>query len=376
MEYQMSEEHDELRRSVRRFCQEASPMSEVRRLMATKDGFDQAVWHQMAAELGLQSLAIPERFGGAGYTWCELAVVFEELGRCLCTAPLFSTVALGVAAVLASGDDEAAAELLPGIARGEVVATLALSEPSGRAELEAVQLQAERAAGSGSRHDLLSGTKMFVTDGCRADLLLVVGRAPEGISLYAVAGDAPGLRRTPLLTMDQTRKQARLDFDATPGRLVGRRGDAAAFLPGALDLASIALAAEQVGGAQRCLEMSVAYAKQRVQFGRTIGSFQAIKHRCAEMLLDLESARSAASYAAFVAAGPPHEELGQLACMAKATCSDAYARISGENIQIHGGIGFTFEHDAHLYFKRAKSSEVLLGDPAYHRELLAQRVGI
>jgi alkylation response protein AidB-like acyl-CoA dehydrogenase len=195
------------------------------------------------------------------------------------------------------------------------------------------------------------------------------------VSLFAVEGDASGLTRTPLSTMDQTRKQARLEFSGTPARLIGGEGAAAGALARTLDLAAVALAAEQVGGAQRCLDMSVEYAKTRIQFGRPIGSFQAIKHKCADMLLEVESAKSAAYYAGWAAA-EDSDELPVVASLAKSYCSEAYFHAAAENIQIHGGIGFTWEHDAHLYFKRAKSSELLLGDPSYHRELLAQRIGI
>jgi alkylation response protein AidB-like acyl-CoA dehydrogenase len=195
------------------------------------------------------------------------------------------------------------------------------------------------------------------------------------VSLFAVDGDAAGLTRTALSTMDQTRKQAKLEFDGVTGTLIGTEGEGWAVLSTVLDLAAVALAAEQVGGAQKCLDMSVEYAKVRVQFGRPIGSFQAIKHKCADMLLEVESAKSAAYYAGWCAS-EMNDELPSVASLAKAYCSDAYFHAAAENIQIHGGIGFTWEHPAHLYFKRAKSSELLFGDPTYHRELLAQRIGI
>jgi alkylation response protein AidB-like acyl-CoA dehydrogenase len=214
-----------------------------------------------------------------------------------------------------------------------------------------------------------------VIDGHTANLILVAARSGDGISLFSVEGDAAGLTRTPLTTMDQTRKQARLEFSGVPAKLIGAEGKGWDTLSRVLDLAAVALAAEQVGGAQKCLDMSVEYAKVRVQFGRPIGSFQAIKHKCADMLLEVESAKSAAYYAGWAAA-ELNDELPVVASLAKAYCSDAYFHAAAENIQIHGGIGFTWEHDAHLYFKRAKSSELLLGDPTYHRELLAQRIGI
>jgi alkylation response protein AidB-like acyl-CoA dehydrogenase len=216
---------------------------------------------------------------------------------------------------------------------------------------------------------------MFVLDGHTADLILVAARTSAGVSLFAVEGGASGLTRTALSTMDQTRKQAKLEFDSTPARLIGTDGAGWNVLSTVLDLAAVALAAEQVGGAQRCLDMAVEYAKVRVQFGRPIGSFQAIKHKCADMLLEVESAKSAAYYAGWCAA-EMNEELPSVASLAKAYCSEAYFHAAAENIQIHGGIGFTWEHPAHLYFKRAKSSEIYLGDPTYHRELLAQRIGI
>jgi len=369
--FAFSEEQEELRKSVRRFLDDKSPEAEVRRLMETTEGYDPAVWAQMAQQLGLQGLAIPEEFGGSGYTYVELIVVLEEMGRALLCAPYFSTVALAANALLSSGDDAAKKEYLPGIASGDTIATVALTEPAGRWDEAGVTLEAK---GSGDSWTL-TGTKSFVIDGHTADLIIVAARTPAGVSLFAVPGDAPGLTRTPLATMDQTRKQAKLEFAGTPARLVGADGAGWATLSKTLDLAAVALAAEQVGGAQKVLDMSVEYAKVRVQFGRPIGSFQAIKHKCADMLLEVESAKSAAYYAGWAAA-EDSDELPVVASLAKAYCSDAYFHASAENIQIHGGIGFTWEHPAHLYFKRAKSSELYLGDPTYHRELLAQRIGL
>jgi alkylation response protein AidB-like acyl-CoA dehydrogenase len=370
MDFAFSEEQEELRRSVRRFLEDKSPMTEVRRLMETSEGFDRAVWQQMADQLGLQAMAIPEEFGGAGFSFVELGIVLEETGAALLCAPLFSTVTTA-STLLCTDDATAKKELLPGLASGEQIGTLALSEDSGRWDLEGVQTTAVERDGEWR----LDGQKMFVIDGHVADLILVTARTEAGVSLFAVHGDAEGLTRTPLATMDQTRKQARLELSGTPARLIGEAGAAGRFLPKALDLVVVALAAEQVGGAQRCLDMSVQYAKDRIQFGRPIGSFQAIKHKCADMLLEVESAKSAAYYGSWVAANDS-DELPVVASLAKSYCSEAYFHAAAETIQIHGGIGFTWEHDAHLYFKRAKSSELLFGDPAYHRELLAQRIGI
>jgi len=371
MNFAFSEEQEELRSSVRRFLEDKSPMTEVRRLMETSEGYDIAVWKQMGEQLGLQAIAIPEEYGGVGFGYVELTVIFEEMGGALLCAPYFATVALAANALLSSGDESAKKDLLPGIASGETIATLALTEDTGRWDLDGITLAATGKGGDWK----LDGHKMFVIDGHTADLILVAGRTGKGVSLFAVESSAAGLTRTALATMDQTRKQARIEFSGTPARLVGEEGGAGPALSRTLDLAAVALAAEQVGGAQRCLDMAVDYAKTRIQFGRPIGSFQAIKHKCADMLLEVESAKSAAYYAGWAAA-EDSEELPVVASLAKSYCSEAYFHAAAENIQIHGGIGFTWEHDAHLYFKRAKSSELLLGDPSYHRELLAQRIGI
>jgi alkylation response protein AidB-like acyl-CoA dehydrogenase len=371
MNFAFSDEQEELRTAVRRFLAEKSPETEVRRLMDTTEGYDPAVWSQMADQLGLQSLTIPEEFGGSGFTYVELLVVLEEMGAALLCAPFFSSVALAANALLTSGDDEAKKSYLPGIASGQTIATLAITEDNGKWDFGGIELAATK-KGDGW---VLDGHKMFVIDGHVANLIVVAARTSAGVTLFAVEGDAAGLTRTPLPTMDQTRKQARLEFSGTPATLIGTDGGAEAGLSKTLDLAAVALAAEQVGGAQHVLDASVEYAKTRIQFGRPIGSFQAIKHKCADMLLEVESAKSAAYYAAWAAA-EDSDELPVVASLAKSYCSEAYFHSAAENIQIHGGIGFTWEHPAHLYFKRAKSSELLLGDPSYHRELLAQRIGI
>jgi alkylation response protein AidB-like acyl-CoA dehydrogenase len=370
--FTFSEEQDELRRAVHRFLSEKSPEIEVRRLMETEDGYDPAVWRQMADQLGLQSLIVPEEFGGSGFTYVELIVVLEEMGAALLCAPYFSTVALAQNTLLTSGDDKAKAAYLPGLASGETIGTLAITEDNGRWDFDGITLEAS-APSDGTWK--LNGHKSFVIDGHTADLLIVAARAPKGVTLFAVPSDASGLTRTSLMTMDQTRKQARIEFADTPATLIGTEGGAEPGLSKALDLAVIALAAEQVGGAQHVLDMSVEYAKARIQFGRPIGSFQAIKHKCADMLLEVESAKSAAYYAGWAAA-EDSDEVPVVASLAKSYCSEAYFHAAADNIQIHGGIGFTWEHPAHLYFKRAKSSELLFGDPVYHRELLAQRIGI
>jgi alkylation response protein AidB-like acyl-CoA dehydrogenase len=374
--FAFSEEQDQLREHVRRFMEDKSPSAEVRRLMETTEGYDPAVWQQMAQELGLQSLHIPEAYGGQGFTFIELGIVLEEMGRVLLCAPYFSTVVLAANAIMNAGTEEQRQALLPGIASGETIAALAFTEPNGKWDAAGITMEAK---GSGDSY-MLDGTKHFVIDGHTANLIVVAARTAgsggeEGISFFTVDGDASGLTRTPLSTMDQTRKQARLDFSGVEAKPLGEPGSGWAALSKTLDQAAVALANEMVGGAQKVLEMSVEYAKVRVQFGRPIGSFQAIKHKCADMLLEVESGKSAAYYASWAAA-EDNDELPVVASLAKAYCSDAYFHAAAENIQIHGGIGFTWEHDAHLYFKRAKSSEILLGDATYHRELLAQRIGI
>jgi alkylation response protein AidB-like acyl-CoA dehydrogenase len=357
----LSEEREEFRRSVRGLLEKVSPEAEVRRLMATDEGHDPETWRRLAGELGLQGLAIPEAHGGSGYGYNELVLVFEEMGRALLCAPYFSTVALAANALLAAGDHE----YLPAIATGDTIATLALSEDTGRWDEEGVTLTA---SASGS----LDGHKCYVVDGHVASLILVVARGPDGIALYAVEGDAPGLERTRMVTMDETRKMARLELTGVPARQVGGGWELIAHV---LDRAAVALAAEQAGGAARCLEMATGYANERVQFGRQIGSFQAVKHKLANLLMEVESARSAAYYAGWTV-GEADDDLPVAAPLAKAYCSEAFLHAAAENIQVHGGIGVTWEHPAHLYFKRAKTSELLLGDAGYQRELLAGRLGL
>jgi alkylation response protein AidB-like acyl-CoA dehydrogenase len=371
MNFAFTDEQEELRKTVRAFMESKSAEAAVRELMETEEGYDAAVWKQAAEQLGLQGLAIPEEFGGSGYGFVELGIVLEEMGRALFTAPFFSTVVLAGTTLLQSGDEAAKQAHLPVIASGETIATLAVTEPNGKWDESGIEATATK---SGDTYTI-NGTKSFVIDGHLANLIIVAAKTDGGTSLFAVEGDASGLTRTSLSTMDQTRKQAKLELKDVPGTLIGAEGDGTAVLDKAFDLIVVGLAAEQVGGAQKVLEMAVEYAKVRVQFGRPIGSFQAIKHKCADMLLEVESAKSAAYYGLWCAS-EDNDELPSVASLAKAYCSEAYFHAAAENIQIHGGIGFTWEHPAHLYFKRAKSSELLFGDPTYHREKLAQRIGI
>ena len=371
VEFTLTDEQEELRRTVRRFLEARSASPKVRELMGTEDGCDSETWVLMAEQLGLQGIAVPEEYGGLGFSFIELGIVMEEMGRALLCAPYFSSVVLAANALLQSGDEAAAKEWLPGIASGAILATVAFTEDNGRWNESGITATATL----GDTGWVIEGHKTFVLDGHSADLILVAARTEAGVSLFAVDGDNAGLTRQPLPTMDQTRKQARLQFSEVPARLVGPDGTGWRTLAKMLELAAVALAAEQVGGAQKVLEMAVEYAKVRVQFGRPIGSFQAVKHKCADMLLEVESAKSAAHYARWTAA-KNEQDLPVAASLAKSYCSEAYFHAAAANIQIHGGIGFTWEHDAHLYFKRAKSSELLFGDPSYHRDLLAHHIGL
>jgi alkylation response protein AidB-like acyl-CoA dehydrogenase len=379
MEFSFSEDQDELRRAARRFLEVESSEERVRAAMDTERGYERSVWEQLSEELAWTALTIPEAYGGLGMSYMDLHPLMEEMGRALLCSPFFSTICLGANAILLGGSEAQKQRYLPGIAAGETTATLAYAE-NNRAQ------GADAIAASYSEVDdgyALHGAKHYVLDGHTADLIVVAARAEaskgvEGVSLFLVPADTAGLTRTWTPTMDQTRRLARLELDGVtlPSEaLLADEGRGWGLCERTLDLARIALAAEQVGAAEMCLDMAVEYAKVRKQFGRPIGSFQAIKHKCADMLTMIESARSAAFYASALAA-QCEPELAEAASSAKALCSDTFFHCAAENIQIHGGIGFTWEHPAHLYFKRARSVEVLLGDPSYHRERVAGLMGL
>jgi alkylation response protein AidB-like acyl-CoA dehydrogenase len=356
MHFAFTEEQEALRRAARQFLAEYASSKRVRQAMASTLGYDPEVWQLISRDLGWPALIIPEEYGGAGGTSIELAAIMEEAGRALLCAPLFSTVCLATNAILLNGSEAQKRSWLPKIAAGEVIATVAW--------LDSVK------ATPTARGFTLNGVKEFVTDGATADLLIVQADLQGDDSLFLVRGDAAGLERKPYSTLDQTRRQASLRFrDVT----VSAEDRLSGSLVATLHRAAIALAAEQVGGAERCLEMAVDYAKTRQQFGRPIGSFQAIKHKCAEMAMRVESARSAAYYAAWAATEEP-ADLHLAQAIAKVYCSETYFHCASENIQIHGGIGFTWEHDAHLYFKRAKSSEILLLPPSEHRRVITRKL--
>ncbi|MCV7053593.1 acyl-CoA dehydrogenase family protein [Mycolicibacterium gilvum] len=374
MTFALSDEQQQLQQIVRKFCEAKSPIAEVHRLMDTPDGFDAAVWSQMGSELGLPSLAIPERFGGAGFSLVELCLVMEEMGRALLCAPFFSSIALGADAILECGTDEDCERLLPGIASGEVRAALAFAERTDAW----TPWEADTEATPDGAIYRLRGTKTLVVDGHTAQLIVASARRTDSgtVSLFTVeTTEAEGLRRTAIPTLDMTRQVAEVAFDDTPARLLGNvEEDSTEALGRTLQRAAVCLAAEQLGGAAYCLDASVDYAKMRTQFGRPIGSFQAIKHRCADMLVDVESARSAAYYAMTAIIEGYDEALAS--SLAYAHCSEVFASAASAMVQIHGGVGYTWEHPAHLYLKRAKASEALLGGVGYHREVIAAAMNI
>jgi alkylation response protein AidB-like acyl-CoA dehydrogenase len=367
----MLEIRDELRAVARRFVSEHYPSARVRALMETPEGNDPALW-SMFAEMGWLGLEIPEEHGGAGMSFAELAVVIEELGRAVAPSPFLATVVLGAGAVIASGSQEQRSTILPRIASGDLLTTVALTGPSGRCDLDSIDGRASSVA-DGYR---LDGHWGFVPDAHASSMLVVAALADPGVSLFLVDADASGVEITPTPTVDRTRRLCRIDLDGVtvgPDALLGARGGAAAVIGWLLDRAAVALAADALGGAQRALEMTVEYAKERVQFGRPIGSFQAVKHHCADMLVAVETSRVAAETAARDQPSAPGEP-SRWAAIAKSHCTDAYARVAGDGVQVHGGIGFTWEHDMHLYLKRAKLDQALFGEPSWHRERLARIV--
>ena len=372
MKFSFSAEQEEFRSNLRRFLGERSPTKEVRRLMATEAGFEAAAWRKLNSELGLTAVRIPEAYGGQGFGFGELCIVLEEMGRSLLCAPFFSTAVLATGAILNAGTEAEKHALLPGIAAGDTIATLAWVEDPAHWDAAATTLTA-KSSGTGY---VLDGFKSYVLDGHTADLIVVVARAPgtsgdEGLSLFTVKGDATGLSRKLLKSMDETRKLARLDFKGVEATLLGEAGAAAAPFARTMVEAAVCLANEMAGVADRLREDSLEYAKMRMQFGRAIASFQSMKHKHADMLVDVELAKSAAYYAA-AALDEGDDDVVAVASLAKAAASDAALQTAVHAIQIHGGIGFTWDNDTHLWFKRAKSSEVLLGDAHHHREQMMQ----
>jgi alkylation response protein AidB-like acyl-CoA dehydrogenase len=376
MDFAFSEEQEMLRSATRDFLAKECGSKVVRKLMDGADAYDPALWKKIAA-LGWTSLGVPEQYGGAG-SFLDLIVVLEECGRALLPGPFFATMGLAVPALIEAGTEAQKKEALGAIADGSARATLALTEASGRWDAGGITLTA-KPAGGGWR---LDGVKLFVPDAEGAEYIVVAartrGEGEEGISLFLVKGRPKGMSVTQMQTLDMTRRWSEVRFDGVElggDALMGPPDKAWPALKRTLEWATAALCAEMVGGAQKVLESSTEYAKTRHQFGKPIGIYQAVSHKLADMLVLSESGRSATYYAAWaVEADAPDRALAS--SMAKAYVSDAYRKVAGDGIQVHGGIGFTWEHDMHLYFKRAKASEVTLGDATYHRELVAQSLDL
>ena len=381
MEFAFTPEQLMIRDSAERFLAQASDSHAVRAAMGHADGYDAELCRRIGQELYWPALLVPETWGGMGLGFVELAVLMEQCGRFLLGSPLFATTCLATPALLLADNPALQAHWLGAIASGQTSATLACA-------LDPAQVQLEAVAHAGGY--TLSGTHAQVIDGAQADLLLVPARIPgtsgeQGISLFALPADTPGLLRSALPTLDQTRRLARLELHQVhlgEAQLLCTAGQAWPLLRDAMRIGAIGLAAEQLGGAQQALDLTLAYIDERRQFGRAIASFQAIKHRCADMMLQVECARSAVWYAACVARECLAEdgdravagELLAAAATAKAHASEAFFHCAAESIQLHGGVGFTWEYDPHLYFKRARASEQLLGTPAWHRERLAAQL--
>lgn len=380
MEFAFTEEQEMIRDTAAAFLAEVSGSDAVRRAMATEQGYDPELWSRICTEMYWQAIHLPERCGGLGLGYVELVAMMEQMGRYLLCSPFFSTVCLAGNALLVGGSEAQQSHWLGKLCEGSLTATLAFNGGASRWDAEAITATWRR-DGNGY---VLNGDYRYVVDGHTAGLLIVAARAEgsrgeDGISLFLLPALTAGVTRQWLPTMDQARKQAAvqlLNVSLQSDALMGELGQGWALLSKVIDLATIALAAEQVGGCQQLLDMTVAYTSERVQFNRTIASYQAVKHKAADMMLKTEVARSAIYYAACVAqealeGGPLADELGEAASVAKSYCSDAYFSIAGDALQLFGGVGFTWEYDVHLYFKRAKSSEHLLGNGVLHRERLA-----
>jgi alkylation response protein AidB-like acyl-CoA dehydrogenase len=366
--FSVSDEQRALRNAVADLMARHSGEAQVRALMATDTGFDPAVWQELAT-MGLTGLLIGEEYGGAGAGPVEMGIAMEEMGRVLLVSPFLSTAVLVPSLLAEVGDAAECAAVLPRIAAGELIASVAVAED------DSARLPATIATSAGAIGDAwhVTGYKHFVLDGQSADLLYVLAGTDAGPAVFAVDAGAAGLDMTPLTTVDPTRKQCRLQFVDTPARLVGRLGAGVEVFTAALDCSAVALVSEQAGGARYAVEMAAEYAKTRYQFGRAIGSFQAVKHMCADMLLEAESAVSAARFVAGSFAERAPSRIADLA-LAQAYCSDAFVFVAATNIQVHGGIGFTWEHPAHLYLRRARSDAQLLGSPSWHRERYLRQI--
>ncbi len=366
-----TQDQELIRSTARQYLEDRVGLDQVRELMMGETGFDRDRWQEMAA-MGWMGLAVSEVYGGSGLTPVEMGVLLEEMGRLVTPGPFFASAVLATTVIQEVATTDQKADLLPALASGESIGALAIFES---ARNWAPGRPATSATWEGGAW-VLTGSKRAVLGGADADILLVTAATDDGVGVFVVDSAAGGLTIDPEPVLDPTRRQARIGLQSVrvDDRFRLGEGDASESLRRVLSLTSSHLAAEQVGGAQRCLEMAVEYAKTRYQFGRPIGSYQAIKHRCANMLMKVEHAKSTAYYAARVTDDPV--ELSIAAPLAAAVASAAHVWVAGENIQVHGGIGFTWEHDAHIYFKRAKASSLLFGDPHHQRDLLGRALGI
>ncbi|MGV0597517.1 acyl-CoA dehydrogenase family protein [Mycolicibacterium porcinum] len=365
-EFAFTDEQAQLRTAVRKFCADNFDEQTVRTLMESEPRFDPKVWARLGAELGVLGLAVPEADGGAGGTLVDQAIAVEELGAALACGPVFGTVLLAIPALVAASTGPVRDELLGALAEGTRTATFAVPDRAGAFDPATVNVAV---AEDGS----LTGTVERVVDGGVGEVLLVAATGPGGIALYAVEAADPGVQRTPLVTLDLTRPQATVSLSAAAAQLVAGPDEAERVITHAFQVGSALLAAEQVGAAQHLLDLSVEYAKSRLQFGRQIGSFQAVKHRLADCLVDLEHARSA-TYHAVWALTDGTDDPALAVSIAQAIASAAFAKVAADTIQVHGGIGFTWEHQAHLYFKRATTDAALLGSAEAHRSRVAELV--
>lgn len=365
-----SDEQEQFREILRKFLSTQAPTTEVRRIMASETGHASDLWQRLCNELALPGLHLPEACGGSGFGAIEMGIAMEELGRALTPSAFFSSSVMAATALLETANEQTQQLLLPDIVSGLRIATLAICDPRGHWTGDT--LSANHRSGAVS----LSGTANYVIDGMVADDLIVAARDSETSQLgfYHTTAQSSGIKRQRLQSLDDTRRMARLSFSDSPATVLTTE-NAEAARERIFDQVCVALACEMVGGAQAVLDSAVNYAKLRVQFGRTIGSFQAIKHKCADMLLEVESARSAA-YVAARAAAESDPQLRAYASLALSCASEAFVNTATACIQIHGGIGFTWENDTHLWFKRAKVSEQLLGNSTFHRERMLQAWGI
>jgi alkylation response protein AidB-like acyl-CoA dehydrogenase len=372
IDFGLSDDQEALQRAAREFLAAECPPALVRETAELSDGVPRALYAKMA-ELGWMGLTVPEKDGGLGLGALELALVLEELGRVAAPGPFLGTQ-LVIAALVRAGSAAQRRRWLPRLVAGEVLGALAYLEESDRHDAAGITAKA-RAARGGWR---LGGAKLFVQGMPGADLLLVAARTaagagPRGVSLFLVEAATPGVRTRPVETIDLTRRVGEVelrDVHVDRAALVGPAGGGWPLLARLLDLGAVGIAADCLGGAARALEMAVEYSRVRQQFGRPIGSFQAVKHMAAEMAADVEPSRSLVWYAAYALDHRPREA-PRSAAIAKARLSDVYTATVNRAVQMHGGIGFTWEHDLHLWFKRACWNDVAFGDPTYHRERLA-----